>query len=102
MKKKIEAFKIEFLKGAKDSDFRLVCSYERLESCIEIIALRDLLPTKTKFKFFQLVGTQRILIEADRVLMVEYVLIQNGKMFELYEMVFSKWQEYETEYCERF
>lgn len=102
MKKQIEAFKIEFLKNLEDSDFRLVCSYEKIETCIEIICLRDLVSRKTKFKFFQLTGTVRILIQADKKIMVEYVLIQNGKMFELYEMNFSAWKKYEIEYCLRF
>ncbi|TSJ41294.1 hypothetical protein [Fluviicola chungangensis] len=97
MKKKIEAQKIEFAKNLIDSDYRLVCDYEKIDTCIEIICIRDLMSTKTKFKFFNIIGTDRILIKANNSFLIEYCIKQTGSKFELYELVLSKFNEFERE-----
>lgn len=80
MKKKIEAYKIEFAKNIIDSHYRLICDYGKIETCIEIIYIRDLISTQTKFKFFNIVGTDRILIKANNSFLMEYCIKQKGQI----------------------
>ena len=102
MKKKIEAYKIEFAKNLIDSNYRLICDYDKIETCIEIICVRDLISTQTKFKFFNIVGTDRILIKANRSFLIEYCIKQNGDRFELYELILSKFNQFERELNELY
>lgn len=101
MKKKIEAFKIEFLKELKDSDYKLVYDYDNLQTCIEIICLRDLYSYKSKFKLFRLVGTDRILVQMNGSILYEYMIRQNGNRFELYEITLAQHNEFEIELRKR-
>jgi hypothetical protein len=91
MKKKMELFKIEFIKGLKDSDYEFRHSYDRIEYLLHGILIDTSWGQKTKFKFFKLVGTEKILIQADNRLLVDYVIRQNGTKFEKYELLLSKW-----------
>ena len=100
MKQKLEAIKIEFAKDLQNSDYTFRHDYERIEDCIEIIKIRDLLPSKTKFKFFKFSGAERILIQANNCFLLEYSIQQNGTRFELYELTFSKYNEFEKKLCE--
>ena len=66
MKREIEQFKLEFIKGLSDSDYKFLHDYDNVQTCIEIICIRDLLSRKSKFKLFKLMGTERILIQMDK------------------------------------
>ena len=100
MSKKIEAFKIEFAKNLQDSDYKFIHDYDRIETCIEVICISDLIPRKNKFKFFKFVGTRRILIKSNNSFLIEYCIKQNGNRFELYELVLSKYNQFERELYE--
>lgn len=102
MNNKIEAHKIEFAKSLQDSDYILIHDYERIEDCITIIKIRDLLPSKTKFKFFKFNGTEQIIILANKRFLIEYKIYQNGNRFELYELNLSKYNEFEREVSKMF
>jgi hypothetical protein len=95
MSKKLEALKIEFAKTLQDSDYKFLCDYDRVETCIEVICNSDLIPRKTKFKFFRFKENERILIQADKRFLIEYSIQQNGTKFELYELILSKYNEFE-------
>jgi hypothetical protein len=97
MKKKLEAFKIEFAKTLQDSDYKFICDYDQIETCIEVICNSDLIPRKTKFKFFKFKGNERILIQANKRFLIEYSILQNGIRFELYEISLSKYNEFERQ-----
>ena len=97
MSKKLEAFKIEFAKKIQDSDYKFICEYTQIETCIEIICIRDLISRKNKFKFFKIVGIERILIQSNNRFLIEYCIKQKGNKFELYELILSKYNEFERE-----
>lgn len=101
MRRKIEAFTIEFLKGLKDSDYKFVHDYDNIQTCIEIICIRDLLSRKAKFKFFKLIGSERILIQMNREILYNYTIRQNGSKFELYELTMIKYNEFERKVSEK-
>lgn len=96
MKKKIEAFKIAFAMNLEETHYKKICEYDRIETCIEVICIRDLISTKSKFKFFKFLGRDRILITCNQTFLIEYSIMQNGSKFELYELVLSKYNEFET------
>ncbi len=98
MSKKIEAFKIAFAMNFEVSDYNLIFEYDRIETCIEVICIRDLISTKSKFEFFKFTGSDRILIKANNRFLIEYCIIQNERKFELYELLLSKYNEFEQEF----
>ena len=102
MNKKLEVFKVEFLKGLEFSDYKSLCEYDRLETCLEIILIRDLLSSKTKFKIFKIGDSKRFLIQIENCISVVYMIRQNGSRFELYELNTEKLNEYEEEVYKRF
>ena len=102
MSKKLEAFKIEFAKKLQDSDYTFRYDYDSIQDCLVIISIRDLLPSNTKFKIFKLLGTERILVQADRRFLIEYYIGQKGAKFELYEMNLSTYNEFERKIGELF
>lgn len=75
--------------------------YDNVQTCIEIICIRDLLSRKSKFKLFKLMGTERILIQMDKRFLIDYSIRQNGNRFELHEMTLTKYNEYEREYLKK-
>lgn len=102
MNKKIEVFKVEFLKGLESYDYKLLCEYDRIEICLEIILIRDLLSSKTKFKIFKIVDSELLFIQIEKCISIEYAIRQNGNKFELYEINTFKFTEYENEVNKRF
>ena len=101
MKKKMEAFKIEFLKGLKGSDYQLVYNYDSIQTCIEIICISDLISRKSKFKLFKLTGTERILVQVNNRFLIHYMILQNSNRFDLYELTLMKYNEFEREASKR-
>ncbi len=97
----MEVFKFEFLKGLEDSDYKFIHDYDNIQTCIEIICIRDLLSRKSKFKLFKLMGTERILIQMDKSFLIDYIIRQNGSRFELYEMTLAKYNEFERKISEK-
>lgn len=97
MKRKLESLKLDFAKALQISDYAFIYEYPRIEDCILIIKMRDLLPSKTKFKFFKYKGTERILIQANNCFLIEYSILQNGDKFELYEMTISTYNRFEKQ-----
>ena len=101
MRKKIETFKVEFLATLEDSDYKFVHDYDNLETCIEIICIRDLLSRKARFKFFKLIGIERILIQMNKEILYNYMILQNGSKFDLYELTMIKYNEFERKADEK-
>lgn len=102
MKKKIEAFKLAFLKQLKDSDYIFIYSYDTILECIIIIGLRESITGNPKYNFFQFVGSDRIHIKINNVIDINYMILQKTNGFELYDITLSKYNEYEKLYCETF
>lgn len=96
----MEAFKIEFLKVLRDSDYKLIYDYDNIQTCIEVICLRDLLSLKAKFKLFKLIGTERILVQMNNELLFNYMIQQSGNRFDLYELTIEKYNEFERKLYE--
>lgn len=95
MSEELESFKIEFAKGLASSDYTFRCTYSRIEDCLQGIAINNLLPSKTKFKIFKIVGTESLMVQADNSFIIDYMILQNGTDFELYELTISKYNEFE-------
>jgi hypothetical protein len=100
MNSNLESFKLEFARGLQDCDYTFLYDYERIEDCVIIIKIRDLLPSKMKFKFFKFKGNEQIFIQADKRFLIEYKIQQNGIRFELYELTLSKYNEFERKLSE--
>jgi len=95
MNKKFEAYKLKFLAQLEDSDYNFIHQYPNLKTCVDVICLRDLISYKSKFKIFKLKGIDRLYIKADNRILVEYAIIQQENVSELFEITFNTYNEFE-------
>lgn len=95
MNKKYEAFKLEFLTQLEDSDYKLIHDYPNIQTCVDVICLRDLISRKSRFKIFKLKGIDRLFVKVDSRILVDYAIFQNGNVFELLEMSLEKYDKLE-------
>lgn len=95
MYKKNEQLKIDFLTNLKDENYVFVYSYNRLDECIEIITYRDLITINIKAQIIKLKHAEKLYIQIDGKILIEYYIIEKENKFLLFEINLSTYNDFE-------
>ncbi len=95
MYKKNEQLKIKFLNNLKDENYVFVYSYNRLDECIEIITYRDLITINIKAQIIKLKHPEKLYIQIDGKILIEYYIIEKENKFQLFEINLSTYNDFE-------
>lgn len=95
MYKKNEQLKIDFLTNLKDENYVFVYSYNRLDECIEIITYRDLITINIKAQIIKLKHPEKLHIQIDGKILIEYYIIEKENKFLLFEINLSTYNDFE-------